>query len=213
MRRPFKEHADIRTHREREISLCVFQANYTSWNIRYLAYARDLFSFTWRNHFYNLTICIILWIFYHLFSAVLNVPMIYLLEIADKDCSYIIWKTEVDFKEASALSRGTERHRMFVLATGGPGLGDEGVWLRSRIRGKSVVKLARRGSRRNLYACVCVDAGNTIFMLMPRASGSVFKLCKSNINAKPVINNLSASRGVTRGGRGDGRNKRRRAKV
>jgi len=31
-------------------------------------------------------------------------------------------------------------------------------------------------------------------MLMPRASGSVFKLCKSNINAKPVINNLSASR-------------------
>lgn len=30
-------------------------------------------------------------------------------------------------------------------------------------------------------------------MLMPRASGSVFKLCKSNINAKPVINNLSAS--------------------
>lgn len=66
------------------------------------------------------------------------------------------------------------------------------------------MKLARRGSGRNLYACVCVDAGNTIFMLMPRASGSVFKLCKSNINAKPVINNLLASRGVTRGGRETG---------
>lgn len=50
-----------------------------------------------------------------------------------------------------------------------------------------------------MCARVYVDAGNTIFMLMPRASGSVFKLCKSNINAKPVINNLSASRGVTRG--------------
>lgn len=32
---------------------------------------------------------------------------------------------------------------------------------------------------------------NTIFMLMLLASrASVFKLCKSNINAKPVINNL-----------------------
>lgn len=39
------------------------------------------------------------------------------------------------------------------------------------------------------------DEGNTIFMLMLRAGrASVFKLCKSNINAKPVINNLSASR-------------------
>lgn len=46
---------------------------------------------------------------------------------------------------------------------------------------------------------VCVDAGNTIFMLMLRASGSVFKLCKSNINAKPVINNFSASREDIRG--------------
>jgi len=46
---------------------------------------------------------------------------------------------------------------------------------------------------------VCVDAGNTIFMLMLRASGSVFKLCKSNINAKPVINNFLASRREIRG--------------
>lgn len=43
-------------------------------------------------------------------------------------------------------------------------------------------------------------------MLMPRASGSVFKLCKSNINAKPVINNLSASQqeGYVKGVEGDG---------
>lgn len=48
-------------------------------------------------------------------------------------------------------------------------------------------------------------------MLMPRASGSVFKLCKSNINAKPVINNLSASQqeGYVKGVEGDGRRGRR----
>lgn len=55
------------------------------------------------------------------------------------------------------------------------------------------------GSVRIRAQPVCVDAGNTIFMLMLRASGSVFKLCKSNINAKPVINNFSASRGEIRG--------------
>lgn len=97
---------------------------------------------------------------------------------------------------------------MSILVTSGPDPGGGGSRLRSRIRGKSVVELARRGSGR-AKPSVCVDAGNTIFMLMPRASGSVFKLCKSNINAKPVINNLSASRGKTRseGGRG-GRGRR-----
>jgi len=59
---------------------------------------------------------------------------------------------------------------------------------------------------------VCVDAGNTIFMLMLRASGSVFKLCKSNINAKPVINNFLASRREIRGWRrGKGAEETRRS--
>lgn len=54
------------------------------------------------------------------------------------------------------------------------------------------------------------DEGNTIFMLMLRAGrASVFKLCKSNINAKPVINNLSASRERKRR-RGAGRHRGKR---
>lgn len=76
--------------------------------------------------------------------------MIYLLgEHANKDCSYIIWKTEVDFKEASAsLSRGTERHRMFVLATGGPGLG----------RRRGLITIADSGKKRRETGSVRIRA-------------------------------------------------------
>lgn len=64
-----------------------------------------------------------------------------------------------------------------------------------RLRSDSGKERRETGSVRIRAQPVCVDAGNTIFMLMLRTSGSVFKLCKSNINAKPVINNFSASRG------------------
>lgn len=67
------------------------------------------------------------------------------------------------------------------------------------IRGRGGLRGGRR-RRRGKYN-IYVDAA--------RQSGSVFKLRKSNINAKPVINNLSASSGRATG---EGGHRRKRSR-
>lgn len=108
-----------------------------------------------RNDFYNLLIYHSLWIFDHLFGGAKRLNDISLGNHADKDCSYIIWKTEVDFKEASALSR--QRETSYVRFSD--------RWARARSgRRRGLITIADSGKKRRetgsaqiqaQFVCVC----------------------------------------------------------